>query len=84
LRKTFIFWFTINEIADCLHISRGTTEWLLKELYNTFCAHSKEELIKNVFSLGVVTKDDLCFYRKNKEPAALPKWALYKKGKKNK
>jgi DNA-binding NarL/FixJ family response regulator len=72
--------FLTKEIGDYLHISRRTTEGHLKELYNTFCVHTKGALIKNAFYLGVVTRDDLCFYRKNKQPETLPKWALIKKG----
>ena len=72
--------FSTNDIGDCLQISRRTVEGHLDELYNTFCAHTREELISNAFYLGVVTRDDLCFYRKSKAPApaALPMWAVIK------
>jgi DNA-binding NarL/FixJ family response regulator len=70
--------FSTKEIGDCLQISRRTVEGHLEELYGIFCVHSKEELIKNAFYLNVVTKEDLCFYRKSKQPAALPAWAVIK------
>ncbi|MDR0474510.1 MAG: LuxR C-terminal-related transcriptional regulator [Treponema sp.] len=58
--------FSINEIGDCLHISRRTVDGHLEELYSSFCVHSREGLIRNAFCLGAVTKDDLCFYPRNK------------------
>jgi DNA-binding NarL/FixJ family response regulator len=72
--------FRAKEIGDCLHISRRTVEWHLEKLYETFSVQTRGELMSIMFYLGMVTKEDLCFYRKNKQPGVFPKKALAKKG----
>ncbi|MDR0474147.1 MAG: LuxR C-terminal-related transcriptional regulator [Treponema sp.] len=68
--------FSPLEIGDCLHISKRTAEGHLNALYNTFCVHTREELISNAFYLGVVIREDLCFRRKSRQPDSLPMWAV--------
>jgi DNA-binding NarL/FixJ family response regulator len=66
-----------QEIGDKLHISKRTVEWHFDELYQLFHVRNKEELMKTVFCLDLVTKRDLCFHREWK-PRALPQWASIK------
>jgi DNA-binding NarL/FixJ family response regulator len=70
--------FSPESIADTLHVSRSTVNWHLRELYNTFHAKNREELVKTVFSLKLVTDKDLVFYDREKLGKPLPEWAVLK------
>ena len=67
----------IKEIADYLQITTKTTEWHINELKHNFGVHTKGELMRTAYLLDVVTKNELCFFKKVK-PASLPKWAVIK------
>jgi DNA-binding NarL/FixJ family response regulator len=62
-------------IANNLHISKKTVEWHIRELNKVFHASSRDELIGIAFYLGIVTKDELCFYGGKNDKPALPSWA---------
>jgi DNA-binding NarL/FixJ family response regulator len=69
--------FIPDSIGWTLHISRSAVNFHLNELYNTFHAGSREELIKTVFALKLVTDKDLIFHDRRKE-ITLPEWAAVK------
>jgi len=69
------------DIADCLHISRSTVDWHIEELRNVFHVDTREQLISMAFCLDMVTKEDLCFFSRNKQKrnVALPEWTMVKR-----
>jgi two-component system nitrate/nitrite response regulator NarL len=78
-RQKEVLLFTCNgletqEIGEHLQISKRTTEGHLKDLYRIFGVHSKVDLVRMAFFTGIVTKEDMCFYRKIKPTAIMPKW----------
>ena len=66
------------DIARLLHVSRRTVDWHIEELFKVFDVQSREELIGLAFYLGLVTKDDLCFF--DRKVKGLPRWAVVKQG----
>jgi len=54
-------------IADCLHISRWTVDWHIKELKKLFHVHTREQLISMAFYLDMVRKEDMVFFAQNAE-----------------
>jgi DNA-binding NarL/FixJ family response regulator len=62
-------------IANNLHISKKTVEGHIRELNKVFHASSRDELVGIAFYLGIVTKDDLCFFGGKNDKLALPSWA---------
>ena len=61
-------------IADCLHISRWTVDWHIKELKKVFHVHTREQLISMAFYLGIVRKEDMVFFAKKAEKIIIPNW----------
>jgi len=64
----------VEDIADEMNVSRRTVDNKLIDMYDIFHINSKEELISSAWTSGLVHKDDLQFYRKDKE-LVLPEWA---------
>ena len=69
-----------DDIADCLHITRKTVDWHIEQLKKVFHAHNQVQLVGAAFYNDVVTKEDMCFFSRNKNFVKLPKWAEVKKG----
>ena len=63
-------------IADCLHISRWTVDWHIKELKKVFHVHTREQLISIAFYLGIVDKKDLCFFSTKANKVVIPQWGI--------
>jgi DNA-binding NarL/FixJ family response regulator len=63
-----------NDIADRLHISRGTVDWHIKKLKKVFHVHTREQLISMAFYLGIVDRKDLCFFSAKAERVVMPQW----------
>jgi DNA-binding NarL/FixJ family response regulator len=59
-------------IADSFHVSKRTVDWHIKELCKVFHANSRDELIGIAFYLGIVTKDELCFFGGKNDKLTLP------------
>ena len=72
-----------DDIAGCLHVTRKTVDWHIDQLKKVFHVQTREQLIIMAFYLDVVTKDDMCFFSRNKKMVKLPEWAECKIGKKN-
>ena len=72
-----------DDIADCLHITRKTVDWHLEQLKKVFHAHNQVQLASAAFCQDVVTKEDLCFFSRNKILVKLPEWAECKIGMRN-
>jgi DNA-binding NarL/FixJ family response regulator len=64
-------------IAREMHVTRRTIDTNLNALFNIFHVHSKEELISFAWVSGLVNKEDLRFYRKDKY-LKMPDWAIVK------
>ncbi len=66
--------FNAECIASEMNVTRKTIDNTLRALFHFFHVHSKEELICQAWASGLVTKNDLSFYRKDKD-LKLPEWA---------
>jgi two-component system invasion response regulator UvrY len=64
-------------IAREMHVSRRTIDTNLRQIFEVFHVHSKEELISFAWASGLVSREDLRFYRKDKY-LKLPNWAYIK------
>lgn len=65
------------EIADEMNLSRKTIDNTFGCLFEAFQVHKQEELISFAWSSGLVNKNDLRFYRKDKY-LKFPEWAVVK------
>jgi len=63
----------VENIADEMNVSRRTVDNKLSDMYDIFHINSKEQLISNALTSGLVDKEDLKFYRKDKE-LVMPEW----------
>jgi DNA-binding NarL/FixJ family response regulator len=70
--------FKPESIGATLHISRSAVNYHLNDLYNTFHAGDREELIRTAFALKLVTDKDLVFFDRKKSIGPLPEWAAVK------
>ena len=68
-----------GDIADCLHIARKTVDWHIDRLKKVFHAQSQVQLVCAAFYHNVITKNDMCFFSRNKKMVKLPEWAEVKK-----
>jgi len=66
-----------DDIANELYVTRKTIDKYFCAMFEIFHVHSQEELISRAWTSGLVNKDDLRFYRKEKE-LKLPEWAIIK------
>ena len=64
-------------IADCLHISRWTVDWHIKELKKVFHVHTREQLISMAFYLGIVRKEDMVFFASKAKKVNILNWRKY-------
>ena len=67
--------FTKKKMQKELQISDYTVHYHLKELMSIFHVHSREDLIKVAFCIGLITINHLCFHENRDLIASLPKWA---------
>ena len=67
----------LDDIAAEMGVSRRTIDNTLKGAFNVFNVHSREELISRAWTSGLVTREDLKFFRSDKK-IKLPKWAIAK------
>jgi DNA-binding NarL/FixJ family response regulator len=66
-----------EDVADEMYITRKTIDKYFAAMFEVFHVHSQEELISRAWVSGLVNKEDLKFYRKEKE-LKLPEWAIIK------
>jgi DNA-binding NarL/FixJ family response regulator len=57
---------TPDDIGSSLHITRRTVDWHIEELKYYFNVNTREQLISVAFYLEIVTKKDLCFFKRKK------------------
>ena len=70
-----------ENIADEMYITRRTVDKVLEAIFKIFNVNSQGELISHAWRSGLVKKEDLHFYRREKN-IKLPEWT-YKKQKMN-
>jgi DNA-binding NarL/FixJ family response regulator len=66
--------FTADSIASELNLSRKTIDCTLGAMFDIFHVHSKEALMSHAWASGLVSKQDLRFYQKDKD-LKIPEWA---------
>ena len=66
-----------ENIANDMYITRRTVDNVLEAIFKIFSVNSKDELIAMSWKSGLVTRDDLRFYRNDNE-IKLPEWAKNK------
>ena len=66
-----------DDIAYEFGVCSRTIEYTIYATFDVFQIHSKEELISRAFTSGLVTREDLKFFRK-KNDLKLPEWAIAK------
>jgi len=66
-----------ENIANEMYISRRTVDKVLETVFKMFNVNSREEMIAQAWRSGLVHKEDLHFYRRDKK-IKLPEWT-YKK-----
>jgi DNA-binding CsgD family transcriptional regulator len=76
--------FTSKEIGELLHISRKTVHNDLNSLYKIYGAKNREEMVAMAWTLDLVTKNDIRFYREKSVFPPIPEWAATKKKADNK
>ena len=65
------------DIANELGVTRRTVDNTLYAAFDVFKIHSKEELVSRAWTSGLITKEDLKFFRSDKE-MKLTEWAVTK------
>jgi DNA-binding NarL/FixJ family response regulator len=71
-----------NDIGASLQISRNTVGYHLKRLYKIFHVENREGMVALAWELGLVTREDVCFLKRDNELEPLPVWAAVKLGRK--
>jgi DNA-binding NarL/FixJ family response regulator len=66
--------FNADSIASELNLSRKTIDCTLSAMFNIFHVHTKEALMAYAWASGLVSKQDLRFYQKDKD-LKVPEWA---------
>lgn len=64
-----------DDIADEFKITRRTVDTTLNAMFRIFHVHSQTELMSRAWTSGLVNKEDLRFYRRDKK-LKFPKWAV--------
>jgi len=64
-----------DDIADEFNLTRKTIDNTLNAMFRIFHVHSQTELMSRAWTSGLVNKEDLRFYRKDKK-IKFPKWAV--------
>jgi DNA-binding NarL/FixJ family response regulator len=69
-----------KDIGASLQISRNTVGYHLKRLYRIFHVENREGMVALAWELGLVTKNDTCFLKRDNGIGPLPVWAAVKMG----
>jgi DNA-binding NarL/FixJ family response regulator len=71
--------FLPDDIGEELHIKRNTVTSDLKKIYRMFHVNNREGMVAVAWVLGLVTIDDMRFYKRNMgDTVPLPGWAAVK------
>jgi DNA-binding NarL/FixJ family response regulator len=68
-----------KDIGTSLQISRNTVSYHLKRLYRIFHLENREGMVALAWEVGLVTKNDSCFFRRDRETGPVPVWAGVKR-----
>jgi len=67
------------QIGKILNISKSTVDRHLDDLYRTFHAGSRTEMVALAWEMELVTPKDIHLYNRKKERLPLPEWAAVKR-----